>query len=107
MAADRTNTRVTSIADPFQPAVLRMISQAASAARTARIPVTVCGEIADPLAVPLLIGLHADELSLSAPLIPEIKPAIARWTLPEAEALAGKALNLDSAESVRTLLRSG
>ena len=105
MAADRTNARVASIADPFQPAVLRMIRQAVDAARDARIPVTLCGELAaDPLATALLIGLGLEEFSVSAPLIPALKQAIARISVPEAAAIARHALALDSAESVRRFL---
>jgi len=105
MAADRTNARAARIADPFQPAVLRMIGQAASAGRNAGIGVTLCGEMAaDPLATPLLLGLGVEEFSVSAPLIPELKRAIARWSLPEAQALAREALALDSSESVRRLV---
>jgi phosphocarrier protein FPr len=107
MAADRTNTRVAPIADPFQPAVLRMIHQTIQAGRQAGIGVTLCGELAaDPLATPLLLGLGLEEFSVSAPFIPELKQAIRRWSLPEAEAIAREALALDSSEAVRRLLSS-
>ena len=54
MAADRTNARVATIADPLQPAVLRMLGQTIDAARRQGIPVTLCGELAaDTLATPL------------------------------------------------------
>jgi len=105
MASDRTNSRVASIADPFQPAVLRLIRQATSAGREVGIEVALCGELAaDPLATGLLIGLGIEELSVSAALIPELKRAIARWTLPEAEALACEALAQDTSAAVRQLL---
>jgi phosphocarrier protein FPr len=105
MAADRTNARVAPMADPFQPAVLRMIQQALDAARGAGIPAALCGELAaDPLATPLLLGLGLEEFSVSAPLIPEVKQAIARWTHEEAATIAREALALDSAASVRRLL---
>ncbi len=106
MAADRTNPRVASLADPFQPAVLRLIRQTAEAARAAGIEAALCGELAaDPLAAPLLIGLGLKELSVSAALIPALKRALAGWTVAEAEALAREALALDTAAAVRRLLR--
>ena len=106
MAADRTNPRVAALADPFQPAVLRLIRQTVEAARAAGIEAALCGELAaDPLAAPLLIGLGLEELSVSAGLIPALKRAIAGWTVPEAEALAREALALDTAAGVRRLLR--
>jgi multiphosphoryl transfer protein len=105
MAADRTNARVASLADPFQPAVLRTIRQTMDAARLAGIEVALCGELAaDPLATPLLLGLGLEEFSVSAPLIPELKRAIARWCMPEAEAIAREALSLDSCRTVRQML---
>jgi phosphocarrier protein FPr len=105
MAADRTNARVASIADPFQPAVLRLIRQTVAAGREAGVGVALCGELAaDLLATPLLLGLGLEEFSVSAPLIPELKRAIARWTLAEAGEVAHQALALDSSQAVRRLL---
>jgi phosphocarrier protein FPr len=105
MAADRTNSRVAPIADPFQPAVLRMIRQIIEAGRGGGIGVALCGELAaDPLAAPLLLGLGLEEFSVSAPLIPELKRAISRWSAPEAEGVAQEALAMDSSQSVRRLL---
>jgi phosphoenolpyruvate-protein kinase (PTS system EI component) len=105
MAADRTNSRVAPIADPFQPAVMRMIRQAIEAGRAAGIAVALCGELAaDPLAAPLLLGLGLEEFSVSAPLIPELKRAISCWSAPAAERVAQEALAMDSSQSVRRLL---
>jgi phosphoenolpyruvate-protein phosphotransferase/dihydroxyacetone kinase phosphotransfer subunit len=105
MAADRTNARVASIADPFQPAVLRMIRQTIEAGRDGGIQVALCGELAaDPLATPLLLGLGLEEFSVSAPLIPELKRAISRWSVAEAEAVAKEVLAMDSSLSARRLL---
>jgi multiphosphoryl transfer protein len=107
MAADRTNAHVASLADPFQPAVLRMLRQTIQAGRQAGIGVCLCGELAaDTLATPVLLGMGLEEFSVSAKLIPELKQAIARWTLPAAEAIAHEALALDSSGSVRRFLSS-
>jgi phosphocarrier protein FPr len=105
MAADRTNAAVAEIADPLQPAVLRLILEVIECGRAAGIGVAVCGELAaDPLAAPLLVGFGLEEFSVSAPLIPELKRAIALWTLPEAQATARTAIALDSAQAVREFL---
>ncbi len=77
MAADRTNPRVAALADPLQPAVMRMMRQTIDAAHTAGIPVTLCGEVAaDTKATRLLLDLGFEEFSVSAPLIPGLKRAI-------------------------------
>jgi len=105
MAADRTNARVARLADSFQPAVLRMIRQTVQAAKSAGIEVALCGELAgDPLAAPVLVGMGLDELSMNATAIPDVKLAIARLTLPEAETIAKEVLALDSAEAIRRYL---
>jgi phosphoenolpyruvate-protein phosphotransferase len=102
MAADRTNPRVSALADPLQPAVLRMMRQASEAAHRAGIRVALCGELAaDPLAVPLLVGMGLDELSMSPPAIPAAKWAIAQVSDTEAELALAEVLTLDSAEAVR------
>jgi len=105
MAADRTNARVAEIADPFQPAVLRLIKQVVDAGREAGIEVALCGELAaDPLATPLLLGLGLEEFSVSAQLIPALKRAISRWSMGEAEKIAQEALRQDTSAAVRNLL---
>jgi multiphosphoryl transfer protein len=107
MAADRTNSRVAPIADHFQPAVLRMIRDTVAAARQAGIRVDVCGEMAaDRLAVPLLLGLGVDELSVSAPLVAEVKDTIRAWSIADAEVIAREALAAQSSGAVRQLLSS-
>jgi phosphocarrier protein FPr len=107
MAADRTNARVAALADPFQPAVLRMLQQAIEAARRAGIGVCLCGELAaDPLATPVLIGLGLEEFSVSPNLIPGLKQSIASWRRADAEAIARQALLLDTSAEVRRYLSS-
>ncbi len=105
MAADRTNPHVAALADPLEPAVLRMVHQAALSAREAGIDVTFCGELAaDPLAAAVLVGLGIDEFSVSPPAIAGLKQAIRSASAAEGECLARRALALDSAAAVRRLL---
>jgi phosphocarrier protein FPr len=102
MASDRTNPKVTTLADAFEPAVLRMIQQTVKAAHNRGIWVGVCGELASsPLATPILVGLGVNELSMNPPAIPAVKAAVARLTMSEAEAIAREVLQLDSANTVR------
>ncbi|ARV62823.1 phosphoenolpyruvate--protein phosphotransferase [Nostocales cyanobacterium HT-58-2] len=105
MAADRTHPRVATLVDAMHPAVLRMIQQTVEAAHKAGIWVGLCGELAaDPLAVPILLGLGLDEVSLNPQAIPAFKQAIAQLTMTQAEAIAADALQQNSATEVRTLL---
>ncbi|WP_256347749.1 putative PEP-binding protein, partial [Pseudomonas gingeri] len=69
--------------------------------------VGVCGELAgDPLAVPVLVGLGVDELSVAARSIPEVKARVRELTLPAAQALARAALAVGSADEVRALVEA-
>jgi len=106
MAADRGNARVADLASALQPAVLRMVRDAATAAQAAGIWIGMCGELAgNSLAAPVLVGLGLDELSMSAPSIPAVKAAVRRFTLAEAQRIAAAALALDSAEAVARFLQ--
>ncbi len=102
MAADRTNPKVAALADAYEPAVLRMIRQTVDVAHNAGITVSVCGQLAsDPKAIPILLGLGVDELSVNPPAIPGIKAKIASLSRSEGKAIASAVLQLDSAAAVR------
>jgi phosphoenolpyruvate-protein kinase (PTS system EI component) len=106
LAMDRDHPRLASQADSLHPAVLRLIARTAEAARAHGKWVGVCGALAsEPLAVPVLLGLGVDELSVSVPLIPTIKACVREWDLTVCRALAQQALGQDSAEQVRDILR--
>ena len=105
LAIDRASQSLAAQASPFDPAILRMIKFVTDAGKHRGIPVSLCGAMAsDPLAACLLVGLGLRELSMEAAAIPEIKEAIRRLTVPEAEAIAEAALACDSADAVEELL---
>ena len=104
LAAERGNPRLGSLSDPCQPAVLALVGRVVEAGRACGKPVAVCGEAAaDPAALPLLVGLGVDELSMSAPSIPLAKRQVRALTMAGARALAQRALALDGPEAVRRL----
>lgn len=80
-AAERGNPKVAALADSFHPAVLQLIANVVTAAHAAKKWVGVCGEMGgDPQAIPLLVGLGVDELSMSPPLIPNAKQVVRELT---------------------------
>jgi phosphocarrier protein FPr len=104
LAMDRMHPSLASKSDGLHPAVLRLISTTVEAAHKAGKWVGVCGELgADPQAVPILVGLGVDELSVSVPSIPTVKAQIRSMELPAAQALAKKALACATAAEVRSL----
>lgn len=99
LAVDRTNLRVSHMAQPQHPAVLRAIAQVASAAREAGIPVGSCGDMgSNPIYAILLVGMGVDEISASASALPEVKKAIRTVSLEQAQ----KAAEIACAMSTRT-----
>jgi phosphoenolpyruvate-protein phosphotransferase len=106
LAADRTNAQVAPLATGFQPAVLRLVRDVIAAAHAQGKWVGLCGELAgEPLAIPILLGLGLDEFSMNPPAIPLAKQIIRTLTLDEAREVAQAALELDSPDTVRALVR--
>jgi phosphocarrier protein FPr len=105
LAVDRGHPRLAAMADALHPAVLRLIRMTAEAGKKKGRLVGVCGGIAgDPQAIPLLIGLGVEELSVAVPAVPAVKAAIRELNLEDCRKLADKALALESAEAVRRLV---
>ncbi|MFQ5971483.1 MAG: phosphoenolpyruvate--protein phosphotransferase [Alphaproteobacteria bacterium] len=85
LATDRADEQVAHIYNPLHPSVLKLIQLAIQSALKARIPVSVCGEMAgDPLCTPLLTGLGLRELSMSATNLPRVKKRLRGLDLTEA-----------------------
>ena len=105
LAADRTNPDLADLATALQPAVLRLISGVVQGARTRGRPVAVCGEAAaDPMLVPLLVGLGVDELSVAPASVRAVAARVAGLDLDACRVLAERALAASTVEEVRALL---
>jgi phosphocarrier protein FPr/phosphocarrier protein len=105
LAMDRGNPALARQADGLHPSVLKLIALTVESAKRQGRWTGVCGGIAsDPVAVPLLIGLGVEELSVSVPAIAEIKALVSRLSKDRCEALAKEAMGLGSAPAVRALL---
>ncbi|WP_132578644.1 putative PEP-binding protein, partial [Pseudomonas aeruginosa] len=107
LAIDRGHPSLSAQADGLHPAVLQLIDMTVRAAHAEGKWVGVCGELAaDPLALPLLVGLGVDELSVSARSIALVKAGVRELQLVAARGLARKALGLASAAEVRALVEA-
>ncbi|MGY2376868.1 phosphoenolpyruvate--protein phosphotransferase [Pseudomonas sp. SDO524_S393] len=107
LAIDRGHPTLSAQADGLHPAVLQLIDITVRAAHTHGKWVGVCGELAaDPLAVPVLVGLGVDELSVSARSIAEVKARVREFSLSEARSLAQNALTVGSPADVRALVEA-
>ena len=83
------------------PAVLRLIDSVCTTAHAARVMVAVCGEAAsDPVAMPLLLGLGVDELSVGASRVGRVRGWVRALDHASAVTIAKLALAAASAEEV-------
>lgn len=105
LAVDRGNEQVSNLFRPFHPAVLRLVEMVISTGDRFGIPVSLCGEMAaDPLAVPVLVGLGLREFSMHPPALPVVRSLVRALTLREARRIAHKALTLATAQAVEEYL---
>lgn len=104
MAVDRGNQSVSYLYDYFQPAVIHGIYRVITAAHEAGIWVGMCGEMAgDKLALPFLMGMGIDELSMSASQAPVVKEQIRNLTCDICD--MEELLKLEDAAQVRAYLK--
>ncbi|GAB2795522.1 phosphoenolpyruvate--protein phosphotransferase [Halomonas shantousis] len=107
LAIDRGHAELSAQADGLHPAVLRLIEMTVTAAHAKGKWVGVCGELAsDAQAVPVLVGLGVDELSVSIRQVPMVKARLRELTLDEARRHAGIALRQATGEAVREALEA-
>ncbi len=86
LAIDRGDEQVAHLYNPLHPAVLRLIQFSIEAALRARIPVSVCGEMAgDPRFTALLLGLGIRDLSMAPSNIGRVKRRIRHLDLAAAQ----------------------
>ena len=102
LAAERGNPRVANLSDALHPSILRLINMVVEAAHKRGKWVGVCGEAGgDPVAVPILVGLGVDELSMGASAIPRAKQIIRQLTYANLKQKVLPLLALESADAVR------
>lgn len=107
LAADRTNSRVTSMFSVLEPAVWRLIAHVIQAAQAHNKMVAVCGELAaDPKIGPLLAGLGVEELSMSLPSIVRVKAALHAHPMQYWQQLAQELLKAETAADMQLVLQA-
>ena len=91
--------------DPLHPAMLRLIQMVAEGAAQARIPVSVCGEMAaNPALTPLLIGLGLRSFSTNASAVPRVKQAVRGTTIDDCQRLTWQVMKQGDVERTRDLV---
>jgi phosphotransferase system enzyme I (PtsI) len=107
LAVDRGNEKVGYLAQPFHPAVLRLLKQIIDTAHSKGLSATLCGELAgDSAATPLLLGLGVDEFSMTARSIPQVKRVIREADITTCRSLTQEALQCRSYKDVARLAQA-
>ncbi|MDR2660192.1 MAG: phosphoenolpyruvate--protein phosphotransferase [Spirochaetaceae bacterium] len=106
LGVDRSNEKVSYLAQPEHPAILHLIKKTIDAAHKKGKPAAMCGEMAgNTELIPLLVGLGLDELSMNVYALHEVKRIICESSFKECQELAQKALRCSSAKEVASLLK--
>ena len=94
LAIDRIDDEVAYLYEPLHPAVLQLIHMSIRAANKAKIPISMCGEMAgDPYFTRLLLGLGLREFSMHPSALLEVKRVVNSSDTRQLEKPARKTLN--------------
>ena len=104
MAIDRQHPKLSKMASPLEPSVLRFIDLAVKSAHKHNKWIGICGNMAaNPVNARILIGLGLDELSMGAASIPAIKDIVRNVEYESLKELAQKSLQCKTSNEVRNL----
>jgi len=106
LAVDRGNELVSTLYSSADPAVLRLIRTVIQDAHKAQIDLSVCGEMAsEPEYIMLLLGMGVRTISLTPPMIPEIKQIVRSVTIEDCNNVVRKILGMNSERQISSYLR--
>ncbi len=107
LAIDRQNRDVAYLYKPLHLAVLRSLQSIVNAAKAAKIPVAMCGEMAgDPAFTLVLVALGFDELSMTAGQVSSVKGIVRRVSRTDAVALLNEAMQFSTGEEIERFVRA-
>jgi phosphotransferase system enzyme I (PtsI) len=107
LAADRLSADLADLTDPWQPALLLLVSMTAQAGQRRGKPVGVCGEAAaDPLLACVLVGLGITSLSCAASAVAGVGARLATVDLATCREAAEAALAADDPAAARAAVRA-
>ncbi len=105
LAVDRIDDTVAHLYDPLHPAVLWLIAHIIQSANRAKVPVSICGEMAgDKQFTRLLLGFGLQQFSMYAAQLLNVKNQILKSHLPDIIPLSQKILKADHPEKMAALL---
>lgn len=107
MAVDRDNAAVATLYSHYDPSLLRLLKWTVDSAADAGCPVSFCGQAAaDPLFIPLLLGLGIEQFSVQPMSLLASRRVFSLWTKEESAELLNEAMTLSTETEVHALLKS-
>ena len=107
LAMDRTHPGLAARLDGLHPAVLELVRLTVAGGHAHGRWVGVCGALASDLtAVPVLVGLGVDELSVAPGAVPEVKARVRELDRGQCEREVERFLAMSSAGEVRAAART-
>ena len=105
LAIDRAEEGVAHLYNPLHPGVLRLIQFSVEAGLRARLPISICGEMAgDPRYTALFLGMGVRDLSMTANALPRVKNRILGIDLQEATRRASMIMDQVDSGRIAALL---
>jgi phosphotransferase system enzyme I (PtsI) len=105
LAIDRADASVAHLYDELHPAVLKLIAQTIRTGQRARMPVSVCGELAGELAMAeLLLGMGLRQFSMHPAQILPMKERLLELSVRSAAKLAARVLREHDPMKIRASL---
>ncbi|PXW90759.1 phosphoenolpyruvate--protein phosphotransferase [Nitrosomonas sp. Nm84] len=105
LAVDRIDDAVAHLYDPFHPAIVWLVSHIIQSANRAKVPVSLCGEMAgDKQFTRLLLGLGLQQLSMYPAQLLTVKNQVLKSYLPDIIPLVHKIIKTDHPEKMLALL---
>jgi len=106
LAVDRVNKQVAHLYQPLHPAIIRMVKHVVTVTQGTGVDVFMCGEMAaDPVNLPILLGLGMENLSMNPQSIPAVKKMIRSLSVKDAQVFIEEVLKATSAQDVLDLVQ--
>ncbi|MBI4223407.1 MAG: phosphoenolpyruvate--protein phosphotransferase [Deltaproteobacteria bacterium] len=107
LAMDRTNEQLAENYSFHHPAIIRMLFQIVQNALKAKRPVYLCGELgADPLFLPVLLGMGLNRFSMNPLSIPRAKKMVRLLSAKECRRRSRQLLQVSRAGAIEKILKS-
>ncbi len=105
LAIDRIDDEVNYLYNPLHPAVLQLVKITIDAGKKAKVPVSMCGEMAsDPKYTRLLLGMGLNYFSVQANAILEIKHIINNSNMGKLHTKVRKIMNCHDLNKIESLV---